>query len=271
MGYGLKQGDTAMLSAILNQMRDARDDTDHDGVSDIDEIKKNTNPSINDITGELAEDYPPPVYGCQASGAGGRIVPGHRGWSTAGLLLLTVMWMRGRVPRRRLKVSALVLSAASLAACHEAPLDVVEGVDLGRFQGRWYEIARLPRATQINCAGTTAFYKVTSERELVVTNECSVGGLNGVRRQVTASAKVTNAAVPAKLSVDFGGFYGDYWIIDLDRADYGYAVVGHPTRQYLWILSRKPTLEESTLTPILERANQKGFDTSRLEYTKQAP
>ena len=161
--------------------------------------------------------------------------------------------------------------AATLAACQNAPLDVVDGVDLGRFQGRWFEIAHLPRATQIDCAGTTADYKLTSERELVVTNECSVGGLAGVRRQVKASAKVTNAAVPAKLSVDFGGFYGDYWIIDLDRDDYGYAVVGHPTRQYLWILSRRPTLDESALAPLLERARQKGFDTSRLEYTKQLP
>jgi apolipoprotein D and lipocalin family protein len=168
-------------------------------------------------------------------------------------------------------IGALALCIASLAACHNAPLDVVDGVDFGRFQGRWYEIAHLPRATQINCAGTTAAYRVTSDRELVVTNECSVGGLNGVRRQITASAKVTNPAVPAKLSVDFGGFYGDYWIIDLDRADYRYAVVGHPTRDYLWILSREPTLETSTLAPILERASQKGFDISRLEYTQQVP
>jgi apolipoprotein D and lipocalin family protein len=166
---------------------------------------------------------------------------------------------------------SLVLCAAALAACQNAPLDVVEGVDLGRFQGRWFEIARLPRATQIDCAATTASYRLRPEGDLVVTNECNVGGLNGVRRQVTASAKVTNAAIPAKLSVDFGGFYGDYWIIDLDRDGYRYAVVGHPTRQYLWILSREPSMPTATLTPILERASQKGFDTSRLEYTKQLP
>jgi apolipoprotein D and lipocalin family protein len=172
--------------------------------------------------------------------------------------------------RRSASSAALVLSAA-LSACQNAPLDVVDGVDLGRFQGRWYEIARLPRATQIDCAGTTASYEVTSDRELVVTNECSVGGLNGERRRVKASAKVTNAAVPAKLSVDFGGFFGDYWIIDLDRDGYRYAVVGHPTRQYLWILSRDRTLDRAELAAILERAAQKGFDTGRLEYTKQQP
>jgi apolipoprotein D and lipocalin family protein len=171
--------------------------------------------------------------------------------------------------RRVPGLGALVLWGA--AACQNAPLDVVDDVDLQRFQGRWFEIARLPRATQIDCAGTTASYKLTSERELVVTNECAVGGLNGVRRQVKASAKVTNAAIPAKLSVDFGGFFGDYWIIDLDRDGYRYAVVGHPTRQYLWILSREPTLDPLTFAPILERAAGKGFDTSKLEYTKQQP
>jgi apolipoprotein D and lipocalin family protein len=183
-------------------------------------------------------------------------------------------WFAGELARRgrsRFKHVAIVLWAAAMTACQNAPLDVVEGVDLGRFQGRWYEIARLPRATQIDCAGTTAFYRLKSERELVVSNECNVGGLGGMHRQVNASAKVTNGAVPAKLSVDFGGFYGDYWIIDLDRDTYQYAVVGHPTRQYLWILSRERTLDAATLAPILERASQKGFDTSRLEYTKQLP
>lgn len=175
-----------------------------------------------------------------------------------------------RFYRRWRAVGALV-SCGALTACQNAPLDVVDGVDLGRFQGRWYEIAHLPRATQIDCAATTASYKLKSDGELVVTNECNVGGLSGVRRQVTAKAVVTNAAVPAKLSVDFGGFFGDYWIIDLDRDGYRYAVVGHPTRQYLWILSREPAMVEGTLAPILQRATQKGFDTSRLEYTKQMP
>ena len=186
--------------------------------------------------------------------------------------LLFVSWLRMRAQRRaRLVAMAGGLAAAVLCGCQSAPLDVVEDVDLTRFEGRWYEIARLPRATQIECAGTTASYKRTSDRDLVVINECSIGGLNGARRQVKASAKVTNAAVPAKLSVDFGGFFGDYWIIDLDRDGYRYAAVGHPTRQYLWILSRDRTLEAGQLAAILERATQKGFDTGKLEYTKHQP
>ena len=171
----------------------------------------------------------------------------------------------------KLYFSLLALWLLAFPGCHEAPLDVVEGVDLQRFQGQWYEIAKLPRITQADCTGTTARYDIKSDGELVVTNACRLGNLGGSRRQVVAAARVPNPAVPAKLSVEFGGFFGDYWIIDLDREGYRYAVVGHPARQYLWILSRTPTLDAAYLTPILERATQNGFDVSRLEYTKQVP
>jgi apolipoprotein D and lipocalin family protein len=172
-----------------------------------------------------------------------------------------------------MKLGIVVLASmmAFVAGCHETPLDVVEGLDLARFQGEWFEIAKLPRVTQADCTGTTARYELKSDRELVVTNACRLGNLAGTPRQVVAAARVPRPEVPAKLSVEFGGFFGDYWIIDLDREGYRYAVVGHPTRQYLWILSRTPTIDEGELRPILDRATQKGFDVSRLEYTKQAP
>jgi apolipoprotein D and lipocalin family protein len=169
----------------------------------------------------------------------------------------------------RFALFALLLAATS--ACSHPPLDVVEGVELQRFQGDWYEIAKLPRITQADCTGTTARYELKSDHELVVTNACHLGNLTGPRRQVVAAARVPNRDVAAKLSVEFGGYFGDYWIIDLDRDGYRYAVVGHPARQYLWILSRTPTMESATLASLVERASQKGFDVSRLEYTKQTP
>ncbi len=171
----------------------------------------------------------------------------------------------------KIRFALLALWWATIAACQNQPLDVAEGVDLQRFAGQWYEIAKLPRVTQVDCTGTTARYEFKSDRELVVTNACRIGNLDGDRRQVVAAARVPNLTVPAKLSVEFGGFFGDYWIIDVDRDNYRYAVVGHPTRQYLWILSRSPTMEAADLTPIVERAAQKGFDVARLEYTKQVP
>ncbi len=165
-----------------------------------------------------------------------------------------------------------LFTVLGLVACSkDPPLDTVSNVDLKRFQGKWYEIAKLPRPTQVDCYGTVAVYTLTSDTTLSLVHQCNIGSLTGPLRESQASGKVDDPSVTAKLSVDFGGgFYGDYWIIDLGE-HYEFAVVGHPTRQYLWIISRTPTLDEATLASVLKHAQDKGFDTSRLQYTQQAP
>jgi apolipoprotein D and lipocalin family protein len=161
-------------------------------------------------------------------------------------------------------LSVAVLVGVAPGCRSDPPLDVAP-VELSRFQGKWYEIAKLPRPTQVGCENTTAFYRLRSAGELDITNECIH---DGSLRSVSARAVVTDSAVPAKLSIDVGGFYGDYWIVEVG-SQYEYAVVGHPTRDYLWILSRTPTLEHDALNGIVERAQQRQFDVSRLEYTVQ--
>jgi apolipoprotein D and lipocalin family protein len=156
-----------------------------------------------------------------------------------------------------------------LSACNQdPPLTTVSSVDLSRFQGQWYEIARLPRPTEVDCTGTMASYALKSPTQLTLLHQCNVGTLTGPVRQVVANAVVQDPSSTAKLQVDFGGFYGDYWIIDLGQ-NYDFAVVGHPSRDYLWILSRAPKLDAATLSGITTRAQQNGFDTSKLEYTVQ--
>lgn len=152
-------------------------------------------------------------------------------------------------------------------ACQNEPLDVAQ-VELSRMQGKWFEIAKLPRPSQAGCAGTTAEYRLASPVELLVVNECREGGLQGPVKRAAARAVVTDPAVPAKLSLDFGFAYGDYWIIEVG-GDYEYAVVGHPTRDYLWILSRERRLPEPTLSGVLQRAQALGFPVSILSYTEQ--
>jgi apolipoprotein D and lipocalin family protein len=141
-------------------------------------------------------------------------------------------------------------------------------VDLNRFQGQWYEIAHLPRPTQTDCTGTKAAYALTSPTTLTLVHQCNVGSLSGPVKQNVANAVVQDPGATAKLMVDFGGFYGDYWIIDLGQK-YDYAVVGHPSRDYLWILSRTPKLDATTLAEVTKRAQDNGFDVSRLQYTVQ--
>lgn len=161
----------------------------------------------------------------------------------------------------------MVILAAAVAGCDSPPpLDTATNVDLARFEGSWFEIAHLPRPTQANCTHTTATYTARGNGQYWFVQACTLK--NGEFYQVAAQAQVKDNAAPAKLEVDFGGFLGDYWILDVGP-DYRYAVVGHPTRAYLWILSRTPTLSEADMAAALAKAASLKFDTSKLEYTKQ--
>jgi apolipoprotein D and lipocalin family protein len=165
-------------------------------------------------------------------------------------------------------VLAAVVLAAS--ACGSEPLDVAQNVDLGRFQGKWYEVARLPRSTQTDCYGTTAFYTQDQAGNLQLVNQCNVGRTDGPLHTVAMSATVPDRSVPAKLALDVAGYSGDYWILEVGPS-YEYAVVGHPSRLYYWILSRTPTLDAQTTKGIVARAQSAHFDTTQLQYTPQPP
>ena len=154
-----------------------------------------------------------------------------------------------------------------LLGCREAPLDVAQ-VELQRLSGKWYEVASLPRLSQAGCTGTTATYQVKSDAELLLLNECHEGSLDGPIKRFAARGIATDPSVPAKLSLDFGFAYGDYWVIDAGPS-YEYLVVGHPSRDYLWILSRDRSLAASELAGVLERAKDKGFAVGELKYTAQ--
>jgi hypothetical protein len=113
--YGLTSGDTIMLASVLAKMRDAKDDSDGDGMSDIDEIKVGRNPNINDLTGKSAEEYPPPVYGCQTSRSRDRMARGNGGMAMATAALLLVQWLRSRTPQRRYTRSLFARRADAIA------------------------------------------------------------------------------------------------------------------------------------------------------------
>ena len=171
-------------------------------------------------------------------------------------------------------IALLTLVAAlapAAAACNaDPPLEVASDVDLARFQGKWYEIASLPRTTQTDCYGTTAFYSPLPGGSFQFVNQCNVGSTLGPLKTATMTATVPDPAVPAKLALQVSGFSGDYWILEVG-SNYEYAVVGHPSRAYLWILSRTPTLDPDTTQGIVDRARGNQFDTANLQHTPQPP
>lgn len=153
-----------------------------------------------------------------------------------------------------------------LSACSMKQLATVEHVDVNRYMGRWYEIASFPQSFQKGCECTVAEYSLNEDGTVKVKNSCN---RNGGRDTSTGKAKVVDKTSNAKLKVTFfWPFSGKYWIIDLAE-DYSYAVVGHPNRKYLWILSRTPQMDKQLYNEIVSRAEAKGFDVSKLNITKQ--
>ena len=150
------------------------------------------------------------------------------------------------------------------------PLDVVPRVDLDRYIGKWYDIASFPQSFQEGCNCTSAEYFKTDKDYIRVVNTCRKGSPTGELKTAEGKAFVVENSNNAKLRVQFfWPFRGDYWIIDL-AADYSYAVVGDPSRKYLWILSRTPKIDDSIFNAIVERIKAKGFDTSKLLRTNQS-
>jgi apolipoprotein D and lipocalin family protein len=150
-----------------------------------------------------------------------------------------------------------------------APLTVVPSVDLKRYAGTWYEIARYPNRFQRDCAShTTATYTLRPDGKIAVLNQCRTA--EGKTKSARATARLADAKGPnTKLKVTFfWPFSGDYWIVGLDP-EYQWAVVGEPKRKYLWILSRNPQLSAETLAGIEALVRDKGFDRTRLLRTPQ--
>ena len=145
----------------------------------------------------------------------------------------------------------------------------VSTLDAERYMGTWYEIASIPQIFQTGCMNITAIYTLQPDASVKVENKCRLLWSRGFPLSVTGQAVIPNIAEPAKLKVSFFNTNpADYWVLDL-ATDYSYALVGGPSRTYLWILSREKTLAPEAYNHLLQVAEQQGFDTQRLRKTKQ--
>jgi apolipoprotein D and lipocalin family protein len=148
-------------------------------------------------------------------------------------------------------------------------LKVVPFVDLSQYLGTWYEIARYPHSFQENCFASQANYTMLEDGIIRVVNRCWLGGFDGELNEAEGKAWIVDKTTNAKLKVQFfWPFSGDYWVIILDP-EYQYAVVGHPSLEYLWILNRSQKMEPQLYKKLLQNIEQRGYDTTKLIFTPQ--
>jgi|SRR5471032_523551 len=168
-----------------------------------------------------------------------------------------------------------VLASLLLAGCTSGGQDLmqpktVDSVDLKRYQGTWYELARMPMFFQRNCAQSEAHYVLKDDGNIGVTNRCRT--IEGKWEQATGTASPQVPGKTDKLWVVFDNWFsrlfpglakGDYWVLYIGDG-YKTAVVGNPDRKYLWLLSRTAQVSEETKQELLAKARQQGYDTTKL-------
>lgn len=159
------------------------------------------------------------------------------------------------------------------------PLATVTKVDLPRYEGKWYEIARLPNSFQKKCLLTEANYKKLNNNSIEVINTCITK--SGKLDRITGVAKIKDQDTNAKLAVRFNNLIfkifffipsGKYWILQLssnESGPYEYAVVGDPSRKFLWVLSRNPTMSASTYSEILKISKTQGFAVEKMFLSRE--
>lgn len=173
-------------------------------------------------------------------------------------------------------ILSLVLGVCTAPQEEKSPLQVVPSIDVNRYCGTWYEIARLPNRFQKKCVSdVTANYTLLEDGTLRVVNRCRTETGEFIESEGRARRKADdepNSKLEVRFAPAFLSFlpmvWGKYWVIDL-AADYSYAVIGEPDREYLWILSRTPTIPPETYDSITGKIREMGYDPALLVRTRQ--
>ena len=167
----------------------------------------------------------------------------------------------------KLLVSIFALFLFTACSSKNPPLQTVQKVELNKYLGSWYEIARYEHFFERDCKNVTANYSMMDSETIKVINRCTKIQTNEKKEAMGRAYAIDESNSKLKVSF-FRPFYGDYWVLMLDE-NYKYAVVGTPSREYLWILARTSKLDEKIKNEILQKLPTLGFETSKLIWTIQ--
>lgn len=168
-----------------------------------------------------------------------------------------------------LSMSILLINIGCSSTKDMKRTETVKQLDLDKFLGKWYEIARYDHSFERGMSGVTATYSMREDGKIKVLNQGYKGGLNGKLSQAVGKAKVPNPLEPGKLKVSFFWiFYGDYFVLELDEQNYQWALIGSSSEKYLWILSRTPQLEDGAKNHILGEIKERGYSEESLIWVE---
>ncbi len=161
------------------------------------------------------------------------------------------------------------ISCGNSAKTESNTMKTVEKVDLERYMGTWYEIARFTHSFEKGLVGVSATYSLKKNGKVEVLNQGFKDSLTGKLKKAKGFAKIPDPNIPGRLMVYFfWPFGGEYLILDLDD-NYQYVLVGSSSKDYLWILCRTKTMDDLIYNNLVKKAELLGFDTSRLERVPQ--
>lgn len=164
----------------------------------------------------------------------------------------------------------LIMQCNLSSTQHIINKETVQTLDLHRYMGKWFEIARFDHRFEHNLVGATVEYSFLPNGDIEVVNSGYWGNFSGSFKRAKGIAKITDPTCPSKLKVCFFmRFYAEYNIMEIDEDNYSYALVGSNTSDYLWLLSRTPTLPEEAILFLLTKAKERGYNTSMLKWVKQ--
>ena len=170
---------------------------------------------------------------------------------------------------------ALSVVMAALCGCASTPhglgpLQLVDTVDVQKYLGRWYEIARFQHGFESEIVGATAEYSLRDDGKVQVLNSGFEKSLDGKYSEVKAVAWVPDPSRPAALKVKFFGLFdSNYLIFGLDKENYSWALVGEDSRDYIWFLSRTPVIDQAIFAKMKDLAVSQGYDLSSLYIVPQ--